>query len=156
MIMTASLSLCLAQQTHLQDSKSIYYFEDSHGYPNLIVPYEDAVVIDFWGRKGISAEETKEYLESMMEQIRIAKITSDSIALSTQFQLNDTRYKVVKLSEDNAKLIKANFGCQDQVKELEEEKKKLKKKLFWHRVKDVAVSVIAVVAILFSFGIIGV
>lgn len=93
--------------------------------------------IDSWARKGIEATQGESYkmraiyLEKLMEQIREAKLYTDSISISLSMDLFKVRNEVSALSIENVKLQKGYALCQQDNDRLTKENSKLKTKIFW-------------------------
>ena len=101
------------------------------------VPEERARTIDFFAMRGIEATQGEsfklrmQYLEKLMEQIRQAKLYSDSVSVSLSMDLFKVRNEVSLLSLENVKLQKGYGLCQADNDRLTKEVSRLKTKIFW-------------------------
>jgi len=138
--MTASYSLSQGFQIPSFEVDKITIL-DENGNLYAKVPIERARVIDQWARRGVEAKIGKEaelraiYLEKLMEQIRQAKLVSDSVSVALQVDLLKVRNEVSTLAYENTKLQKGYALCQQDNDRLTKENSKLRSKVFW---KDVS------------------
>jgi hypothetical protein len=142
LILSALLMIGIAYYSHSQE------FPILSDYPPITllseggqyyykVPEQRAKTIDFWARKGIEATQGESfklrmlYLEKLMEQIRQAKLYSDSVSVSLTLDLFKVRNEVSALSIENVKLQKGYALCQQDNDRLTKENSKLRTKIFW-------------------------
>lgn len=110
---------------------------DENGEYYVKIPFERARTIDLWARRGIEAKYGEGsrlraiYLEQLMEQIRVSKLHSDSVALALSVDLMKVRGEVSKLANENFAMQKSLAFCVNDKNRLEEENARLRNKIFW-------------------------
>ena len=151
--MTASYSLSQGYQIPLFNAQPITtVYENGSLYAKI--PIERARLIDQWARRGVEAKIGKEaelraiYLEKLMEQIREAKLHSDSVSVTLSRDLLEIRNQVSVLSLENTKLQQGYLFCQSDNQRLSKEVTRLKAKVFWKDVSKVVTYTVAGLAAL--------
>lgn len=137
--MTASYSLSQGYQIPLFNAQPITtVYENGSLYAKM--PIERARLIDQWARRGVEAKIGKEaelraiYLEKLMEQVRQAKLASDSVSVALSVDLYHLKSEFSVLSLENIKLQKLNGLLSADNKILTKEVSRLKSKVFWNDV----------------------
>jgi hypothetical protein len=160
LILFALLTIGIASYSHSQE-----YLILSEEYPPITllgeggqyyykIPEQRAKNIDFWARRGIEATQGESYklravyLEKLMEQIREAKLYSDSVSVSLSVDLFKVRNEVSALSIENVKLQKGYALCQQDNDRLSKEVSRLNAKVFWKDVSKIATYVVGGLAAL--------